>query len=257
MRIVQITDLHVLPEGDVACGRFDTNTRLRSAVQHINAMEPQPEAVLATGDLVDGGTVVEYRMLRQILSGLRAPVYLLRGNHDDVANVRRIFPDHDYLQGNSAHLQYAITIGDLRVVAIDSLRSGTHHGGYCRERADWLEDTLRADTETPTLLAMHHPPFETGMPSLDRYGFDGLDLLTSVIRRHRQLQWLVCGHIHRAMTSRWLGLLAMTTGSTSHQLVLDLANLEYDVGNDPPRCRVLNLAADGSVWSHISLIDVA
>lgn len=254
MRIVQISDLHVLSEGTLASGYFNTNARLRTAIEHINKLAPQPDLVIATGDLVDGGTIEEYRILRQILAALKAPILLLRGNHDDLGNLRTVFADHDYLQADGEHLQYASIAGGIRIVALDSLRAGTHHGGYCIARAAWLDAALSDETNTPTLIAMHHPPFETGLRSFDRYGFDGIDQLTEVIQKHRQVRWLICGHIHRTMTSTWAGILALSVGSTSHQLDLDFIDQDYRVGGEPPVCRILDLDVDGTGRSHASLI---
>src|SRR5947208_3221147 len=55
MMIAQITDMHIKPEGVLAYGRFDTAPYLGRAVEHLLALKPRPDVVLATGDLVDGG----------------------------------------------------------------------------------------------------------------------------------------------------------------------------------------------------------
>jgi len=56
MLIAQITDTHIKPHGALACGRVDTAPYLARAVGHLLALRPRPDVVLATGDLVDGGT---------------------------------------------------------------------------------------------------------------------------------------------------------------------------------------------------------
>ena len=59
MLIAQITDLHVVGNGQLCQGRVATNTQLQEAVAHINNLDPRPDVVLATGDLTDHGTVEE------------------------------------------------------------------------------------------------------------------------------------------------------------------------------------------------------
>jgi 3',5'-cyclic AMP phosphodiesterase CpdA len=54
--IAQITDTHIKPEGSLAYGHVDTSAFLARAVDHILHLDPRPDVVLGTGDLVDGGT---------------------------------------------------------------------------------------------------------------------------------------------------------------------------------------------------------
>ena len=51
MLLAQISDLHVMPKGQLAYGRVDTAPMLRDAIEHLNRLDPQPDAVLITGDL--------------------------------------------------------------------------------------------------------------------------------------------------------------------------------------------------------------
>ena len=83
MSIAQITDMHIRPEGVLAYGRLDTAPYLARAVEHLLALRPRPDLVLATGDLVDGGSPEEYRRLREFAGAAAMPVYLIPGNHDD------------------------------------------------------------------------------------------------------------------------------------------------------------------------------
>ena len=55
MLIAQISDVHLKPEGVLAYGVADTATALARAVKHINTLNPRPDLVLTTGDLVDEG----------------------------------------------------------------------------------------------------------------------------------------------------------------------------------------------------------
>src|SRR5438874_2027771 len=89
MLIAQITDTHIKPEGVLAYERVDTAGFLARAVDHILHLDPRPDVVLATGDLVDGGTAEEYQRLRRLLAPLPMPVYVIPGNHDDREVMRR------------------------------------------------------------------------------------------------------------------------------------------------------------------------
>lgn len=123
MLIAQITDTHVRRKGDLLHHMIHTGRDLRRAVAVINAAEPQPALVVATGDLVDRGKTKEYKRLRKILAGLRAPVYLVPGNHDDRDALRETFSDHRYLPERGP-LCYAIESRPVRLVALDTTRRG-------------------------------------------------------------------------------------------------------------------------------------
>jgi len=86
MIIAQISDLHAQPDGSLLFDKIDTNTALTRAVDHLNAMQPPPDLVLVTGDLVNDGTPEEYVEAARQLARLNAPVYPIPGNHDDRAD---------------------------------------------------------------------------------------------------------------------------------------------------------------------------
>lgn len=73
MLIVQLSDPHVRPEGVLQQGVVDSNAMFAAAIAHVNALNPPPDLVLLSGDLVDEGTADEYAMLRRLLAALRAP----------------------------------------------------------------------------------------------------------------------------------------------------------------------------------------
>jgi predicted phosphodiesterase len=52
------------------------------AVDDVNALDPQPDFVLYGGDLAQLGRPAELELGRQILSGLKAPVKMMVGEHD-------------------------------------------------------------------------------------------------------------------------------------------------------------------------------
>jgi Icc protein len=55
MIIAQISDTHIKPEGQLAYRRVYTAAYLEGAVQNLLALQPRPDLVLGTGDLVDAG----------------------------------------------------------------------------------------------------------------------------------------------------------------------------------------------------------
>jgi 3',5'-cyclic AMP phosphodiesterase CpdA len=254
--IAQITDPHVGAVGGRMDRLYRTASHLRRAVRHLNALKPAPDAVLATGDLVEHGGVAEYRRLRAILAPLRAPVYLIPGNHDDRDTLRRVFDDHRYLP-RTGFIQYTVEDAAVRLVALDTLVPGESGGRLCRDRLAWLDARLADAPRRPTLLFMHHPPFVSGMPVMDGMGLDGADGLADIVRRHPQVERIACGHLHRTITRRFAGTVAITSPATAHQLALDLVpDQRLAVVMDPPACMLHVWLGDAEgLVSHVSLID--
>jgi Icc protein len=224
--IAQITDTHIKPEGTLAYGRVDTSAFLARAVDHILHLDPRPDVVLGTGDLVDGGTPTEYARLRHLLSPLPMPVYLIPGNHDDRDALRQAFADYPKMP-REGFIQYVVDDGPLRLIAVDTLLPGASGGRVDRERLTWLDARLGEAPSKPTMIFMHHPPFKTAIEYMDGIGLEGADAMAEVVRRHPQVERVVCGHLHRSIQSRWAGTVAMTAPATAHQVELDV---RHDVG---------------------------
>ncbi|HTE36815.1 MAG TPA: metallophosphoesterase, partial [Reyranella sp.] len=124
---------------------------------------------MLSGDLVDKGAPPEYAKLRALLRGLEIPSLVIPGNHDDRDAFRNAFRDHDYLP-DTGPMHYAVgTDGAVRVVALDVTLPGLHHGAVDEAGARWLDETLEQEPARPTIVMMHQPPFETGVPYLDLY----------------------------------------------------------------------------------------
>ena len=232
MLLCQITDLHIKAERKLAYGRVDTAGMLERCVAAILRLAPAPDAVLITGDLVDRGSDAEYELLAQLIAPLSTqgnlPVYLVAGNHDEREALRRNFPAHSYLRQWAPFVQYAIDAHALRIVALDTVIPGQGGGLVCAERLDWLDRTLSQAPEQPTVILMHHPPFVTGIGHMDRVGLDNSDALEAVVRRHPQVERVMCGHLHRSIQARFGGTVASTCPSTAHQVALDLASPSPD-----------------------------
>jgi 3',5'-cyclic AMP phosphodiesterase CpdA len=222
MLIAQLSDLHFTTRGPVR-GNIDSAATLDAAIAHLQRLDAVPDVVIASGDLVNDPDPDDYARLAGRLARLAPPVYLLPGNHDDRAMMRDAFGDQGYLPADGAFLNYAVDDFPLRVVAFDSMVPGEVGGRACTERLQWLERTLAAAPDHPTLLALHHPPFATGVAYMDRWRFDGAEALAEVIARHPQVQAVIAGHLHRTIIARWAGTQAMVAPSLVFQMDLRLA----------------------------------
>lgn len=236
MIIAQISDLHVTARGSLTYDRFDTGGCLARCVSHILRMKPQPDVLLATGDLVSDGSAEQYDYLRELLSPLAMPVYLIPGNHDDRGALRAAFHDHEYLPAGSYPVRYAVEGFPVRMLALDTTMPGSDGGALDADQLAWLDARLAASPEQPTLVFMHHPPFRTGIPNMDRISLDAASAgrLGTIISRHRQTERITCGHVHRDIRARWHGIMVSVCPSAAFQYSLDLAAEGLKPTDEPP-----------------------
>lgn len=221
MLIAQISDLHIKAAGQLAYGKVDTSAFLQRAIAHLNQMQPRPDLVIATGDLVDGGQVEEYENLRSQFAPLTIPLYLAVGNHDDRHALRQVFTDHAYLPADG-FIHYVIEDYPVRLLVLDTLVPQQGYGLMDETRLAWLDHTLAQDLTRPTLVFMHHPPFYSKLNFMDGLMCRGGEAMAAVIARYPQVERVACGHIHRNIQTRWAGTVASVVPSVAHQVTLSL-----------------------------------
>jgi 3',5'-cyclic-AMP phosphodiesterase len=249
MLIAQISDTHLKLPGRLAYRRVDTAQCLRDCVSALLILDPQPDLIVHTGDLVDFGYPKEYEHLRSLLAPLGLPILAIPGNHDAREPMRQAFAREDYLS-QSGFLQFAVEHGPLRFVGLDTLVPGQGGGELCGERLAWLDTTLCEKPDLPTLVMMHHPPFLTGIAHMDRIGLAGRDRFAAVMGRHCQVQAILCGHVHRQIFATVGGRAAMICPGTSHQVSLDLRPEAPSAFCLEPPGYMLHRWQDGQLVSH-------
>ncbi len=204
MLIAQISDTHILvPEAEHSAAELRGDC-LRRTVADIN--KQHPDAVVITGDTVQHGQPEEYAHLRELLAPLDAPVYLVPGNRDDKNELRAAFGDCPYIAGTGEFLHYVIDEYDIRLVGIDSTLVGERKGRFCTARQDWLDGVLGQQPNRPTLLFIHHPPFDVGDHYVGGYRRpEEAAALEDIVSRHPQVAGLLCGHVHWPVEREWAG----------------------------------------------------
>ncbi|SFR80412.1 Calcineurin-like phosphoesterase [Sphingomonas jatrophae] len=223
MLLAQITDTHI---GFAGGGADEPNRRrLDQLVAHIARLDRAPDALLVSGDLVDKGDAASYRALRQALEPLAMPIHFCLGNHDDRAAFRAMFPETE--ADEDGFVQYAVDLGRLRLLVLDTLEEGRHGGSFCARRAAWLSARLAEDRTRPTLIMLHHPPFETGIGWMTTHDdAPWVARLRGAIAGAENIVGMVAGHIHRPMVTGFGGAPFAVCPSAAPQLALTLAPVD-------------------------------
>lgn len=214
--LAQLSDLHI----GASENGVDPVPHLEAVIEAVRRLPNRPDAVLISGDLTDDGAESGYRLARELLERLEAPLHVLPGNHDDRGRLRAAFG----LPGvGDEPVRYSTDVGELRLVVFDSNVPGQDPGRYDPEQLRWLDAELGAEPERPTLLALHHPPLATGIHEWDGINLEPgqLPLLAEVVSRHPQLRAIVGGHLHRTAASALAGIPVLAAPSTYLQALPD------------------------------------
>jgi len=245
--LVQLSDIHI---GGNENG-LDPIPRLEAVIEAVRSLPNRPDAVLVSGDLTDDGTEAGYRIAREMLTRLEAPLHVIPGNHDDRARLREAFR----LPGvGDERVNYSVEVGDLRLVALDSIIPGQDPGDFPPEQLRWLDEELAAAPEVPTLLALHHTPLSTGIPEWDEINLlaPQRDALAEVVARHPQLRAIVGGHLHRVAVSTLAGCPVLAAPSTYWQVRPNFARDEVHTLDTPGFA--IHALRDGELASQVEAV---
>jgi len=245
--LVQLSDPHVRDDDP------QPERMLADAVRRVAAMDPAPGAVLLTGDLTEHGRPHEYERVGELLAPLEMPLHVLGGNHDDREAMRAAFPAADAGDGD---YRYATRCGPLRLVVADTSDPGRIEGRLGDERLAWIDARLGEDRETPTVLAMHHPPLLIGIPAWDAIGLPAADhaALGEILTGHPHVARVVAGHVHRAALGTAGGRPVFACPSTWVQGLLDFGHPdELELAAEPPAYAVHAVTA-GGITTHVQSV---
>lgn len=255
-----LTDIHLRPPGVLTQGIVDTDAFAVAAVDAVIQRHADIDAVIVTGDIADRGEVAAYDRAEMLLSRFSVPVFVVPGNHDKTARFQTAFSTFPGMAEPPVlpKLAHTHTVGDIRLIcldtSVDDVDRHQHHGTLGAAQIAWLDETLGAGE--PTLIAMHHPPFETGIVAMDRIGLTDAAEFAEVVARRGNVVRIVCGHVHRTIVGSVAGTTAMIVPGTAHQVSLSLSEeTPFGMVMEPPAFGVHRVSANGAV-SHVSYVDV-
>jgi Icc protein len=229
MKLIHFTDTHFVPPGQTLYGR-DPRVAFERCIEDINRHHADAELSVLTGDLTHWGEFEAFESLRECLDKLKSPLQLLVGNHDDRDVFRRSFPEQAVDQNGFVQSVREYPAGAF--FFLDTNEMGEHAGVYCQDRLTWLSARLDACIEKDIYLFMHHPPFDIGIPTLDRISLKQKGEFEEVVRPHAaRIKHLFFGHIHRPLCGSWCGIPISSLRAMNHQVRLD-----FDATGGIPGC---------------------
>ena len=246
--LIQITDTHILPPGELLHGSVDSARHLQETVQSIGRMLPKPDVVMITGDLVERGDEASYRHFIDLISPLEMPVYVIPGNHDDPQVMLESFANTPCFPASEKFFQYVINELPFRIIALNSKCDDSELPEFDASRLSWLENQL-SGSDKPTIIALHHPPMTTGIELSDMGGSDWYQGLKSVLASHSQVKLVICGHCHTDLYGRIGQVPVYMASATSHQLIATRGSLVAPAAITQPGTPALHHFIDGEFVS--------
>ena len=198
MIIAQISDTHIAldtPDSDRRIEDFERT------IADINALDPLPDIVIHTGDIVHNGRADEYRTAAKILARANPPTYIMVGNKDDRNNLRAEFSTAEYPCSNPDFVSYAIEGFPVRLIMLDTLKPGSNKGTFCEARLSGFAKMVEADSSKPIAVFAHHPPFMVpeGPEPLHFETEEVMQTLRQALLQSKRIVAIYCGHVHRGV----------------------------------------------------------
>ncbi|MGZ8215852.1 3',5'-cyclic-AMP phosphodiesterase [Methylomagnum sp.] len=239
IRILQLTDFHLLAEGRQTMLGVDTEQSFLDVLAAANGSGPPPDLALLTGDLVQDTEASAYRRLHRHIAKLDYPCYCLPGNHDDF----KLIPK--FLTGDHIHFQPHIDLGRWQIICLDSTIPHQPYGRLAESQFALLENILGSHPEPFTLVTLHHHPVRSGSRWMDTMLLENADRLLGVLEQYPQVRGVVFGHVHQEMDVWRKGMRLLGTPSTCFQFKPKQADFAIDL--IPPGYRWITLQPDGGI----------
>ena len=252
LRLVQITDIHLLKDENAELYGVDTADTLRRVVKVIANLEPAVDCVIATGDLAEDGKAETYQRLKHLLEPLDKQVYCLPGNHDDISEMQ------NELNDNNIHFVGKHQQDDWGFIFLNSQVMEQSHGFINAAEMQRLEAELVRMDNLNVIIALHHTP-------IDSCGSTGchlhnVDEFRDLISNFSNVKAVVAGHTHNPDENRLNHFCEYTTPSTFAHVTHTPAGQSdspddfwscHKMDNTKQGFRILDLGQDGSIQSEV------
>ncbi len=245
IRVIQLSDCHLFEQLDGKLLGLETEFSLGKVIDLIAQEQPDPDLVLATGDLSQDGSSESYRRFHQHMERLSAPVYWLPGNHD----ILTVMSDHKALECMSPCV---VEMGQWVIILLDSTILGEVPGYMSESELAFLDKALTEHQDKHAMVCLHHQPIPVGCVWLDQQLVGNAEEFLAVIDRHSNVRSVIWGHVHQVFETRRNGVRFMSVPSTCVQFKPD--SEDFAVDDENPGYRWIDLYPDGRIESGVSRV---
>ncbi len=242
VRILQLTDLHVLEDSEARLKGIPTRELLQDVIRKIQDSAEVVDHLVITGDHTHDELPTSYSAVRSILSPWLDRLWQVPGNHDDRTVMRSVFGDRISGAGQQ-RINFSFKAGSWLCLGLDTHLPGSVSGLIEDQQIEWIVEQLHNSPDSRVALFMHHPPVLLNSVWMDRIGLDGRERLQKCIEQNPAIQLVCCGHVHHESSHRVGGAEIVTTPSTGIQFSPDGESATFVAA--PPGYRVIELTEHG------------
>ncbi len=247
-QLVQISDLHIGETREHRLAGICTYESFSQVLSDIVSRCADADMMMVTGDVAAEGKHSAYRLFSEQAQFFEIPYAWLPGNHDDFTAMQRGIIYSPYLP--------ILKLGPWRVLSLNTAIPGRVGGKLVDEELSFLDQTLRAEPQSPFVIFMHHPPMPVGCDWLDKQRIANADDFEGIIRAAGNVKALFTGHVHQEFSAKWAGCDVYTAPSTCFQFASQSA--DFAMSDVLPGYRWIDLHANGEITTgvrHLSNIE--
>ncbi len=216
LKLVVMSDIHLLPEGQVKRG-LDTGQRFAKAIEDASKYHGDADLCVFAGDLAENADPEAYVLFDRIRAGCALPQRVMLGNHDD----RDVYLDHADFPMLDEHgfVQGFDDIKGHRILMIDSSEPGVQ-SRICDVRLSWISQRLEEARAQglKVIILQHHNPCALQMP-VDTYRLDQPQRLLDVLKASAaEIIQILAGHCHITTAGSWGGIPCATIAGNQHRV---------------------------------------
>jgi len=248
MKIIQLSDLHLIGNNTKSLYGIDPNFRFKKALESIEKNHSDAEFIVITGDLTDNASCKAYETLKENINNTQIPVYIILGNHDKRDIFSNYFPDFI----DNGFCQYIKKIDDKVHIFLDTLVEGKPYGELCSFRMKWLKNRLDEFIKDYVYIYMHHHPICSGLWEMDNIAnFKSSEDFWNLLKNYNNIKHISFGHLHRIMHSTQQNISLHSTRSTAFQVAYKPnSKVEYLTNEESPTYAIIDILEDGNTRVH-------
>ncbi|MCU1404312.1 MAG: phosphoesterase [Glaciihabitans sp.] len=241
--ILHLSDVHATA-GELLYGQVDGLARLKQVADYAVEAGITPEAVVVTGDLANRGHTNAYpalnAALRELGERVGAPVLTVLGNHDCPEKSRQ-------LDGHTLGHTRVVHVGPVRFVLLDSST-----GALDAPQLEWLSESVAEPFGIGTVLALHHAPVPSPLPTLAKLGLRNAAALADAITGS-DVRMMLSGHYHHPMAAMFGAVPVFVGPSLAYHQVMN-AGPDLVSGHDHAMFSLVHLTAHGVSAAPVGLL---
>jgi 3',5'-cyclic-AMP phosphodiesterase len=277
LRILHLSDTHLTGDGALHQGTVDTTAALDDLLASLDDL-PGVGLVVVSGDCSEDGSPESYQALRDRLVAWcerhGSALVLVPGNHDQREGFRQVLVNGHLLGEGASPLMHTMeylppsvpvtgmsVVAGRRIITVDTSVPGAGWGQLAPEVLSRLESFLASDVgAVGSVVVLHHPPLPAPTLLHEALKLQNPAELASVLHGS-DVRLVLSGHYHHHFAGALAGSESgASAGSESGPVpVLVAPGVANDTVVTGPYdeeravrgsgALVVDLAADGSVWS--------